>query len=176
MKSNFPGFEPDSTSSNSEFENIELDCFELLSAYIDGELSISEKERVQRWLDQDPKIKNLYTKLLGLQIHMQQAAVPPSQKSIEEITEGVFDAINVVDSHRLKRRIVLGTSAITATLLAAIAGSFGGNSSLQIANNKDDSNTTISNVTMLAVAVNKPAINIPKTASGNPFNLEWYSK
>lgn len=169
MKSNFSGFEPDPIPANSEFENLESDRFELLSAYIDGELSPAEKQQVQAWLDQDPKIKNLYLKLLGLQRQMQQSIVPPNQKSIEDITTGVFQAIDV-ERYRFKRRLVLGTGAIAATLLAAVAGTFNGSSNLQIANT--DNPNTISNVTMLAVAVNKPAINIPKTASGNSFDLE----
>ena len=169
MTSNFSGFEPDSIPTNSEFENLESDSFEILSAYIDGELSPVEKQQVQAWLDQDPKIKNLYTKLLSLQRQIQHSVVPPNQKSIEEITAGVFHTINV-DRYRHRRRLIFGTSAISAPVLAAITGTFSGNSSVQLANT--DSPSTISPVTMLAVAVNKPAINIPKMASDKSLGLE----
>lgn len=167
MTSNFSGFEPDSIPKNSEFDNLEPDRFELLSAYIDGELSPTEKQQVQIWLDQEPKVKDLYTKLLGLQRQMQSSVAPANPKSIDTITAGVFQVIDI-DRRRFQRRLVLGTSAVTATLLAVLAGTFSGNPSLQMAN--IDSPKTVSKVTMLAVAINKPAINIPKTVSGDSLS------
>lgn len=173
MTSNFSGFEPDLIPANSELEKLESECFELLSAYIDGELSPIEKKQVQDWLDQDPKIKSLYTKLLSLQRQIHYSVAPPSQKSIEEITAEVFIVIDNDKNLRRNRKLVFGASAILAVSLATVAGLFSGsNSSLNIANiNKSD---TFSEVTMLAVAVNKPAIYIPKKALDYSFDKRRY--
>ena len=169
MTSNFSGFEPDSIPANSEFKYLESDCFELLSAYIDGELSPPEKQQVQIWLDQDPKIKKVYIRLLNLQRHIQHSKVPPNKQSIEEITAGVFQTIETNRRH-FRRRLFFGTSAISVALFAAVLGTFNGHSNLQMAN--VDNPIAVSKKTMLAVAINKPAINIPKTTSGKSLNLD----
>ncbi len=39
---------------------------ELISAYIDGELSSDERARVERWLAEDPRLRQLYDELRGL--------------------------------------------------------------------------------------------------------------
>ena len=39
---------------------------ELISAYIDGELSADERARVERWLAEDPRLRQLHDELRGL--------------------------------------------------------------------------------------------------------------
>ncbi len=168
MTSKFDGFEHDKfAESSGEKTELPTDCFELLSAYIDGELSPTEKSQVQRWLDQDPKIKNLYTQLLALQGKMQLSIAPPSNKSVAEITAEVFQSID----RRRQRRLFLAGSAITASILAAITGLIPGiaPSGFRIAE-IENSDNLVSEPIMLAVAVNKPAINIPKAING--YKLE----
>ena len=166
MTSKFDSFEPDEFA-NSDWEETEIpaDCFELLSAYIDEELSTAERTQVQYWLDHDPKIKTLYTQLLLLQgnMHMQLATAPPSSKSVTEITAGVFQSI----ARRRQRRLVFTGSAIAATILATITALVPGitPTGLRVAN-RDNSDTLVSPQIMLAVAVNEPAINIPKAING----------
>ena len=164
MTSKFNSFEHDRFAENPREEReLPTDCFELLSAYIDGELSPTERNQVQSWLDQDPKIKNLYTQLLALQGSMQLSIAPPTSKSVAEITTGVFQSID----RRRQRRLVLTGSAIAASILATITALIPGinPAGLRIAE-RENSGDTVSDPIMLAVAVNKPAINIPKGING----------
>ncbi|BAZ44582.1 hypothetical protein NIES4102_15940 [Chondrocystis sp. NIES-4102] len=151
-----------SSAENLETTDLTMDCFELLSAYIDGELSPNKRHQVQTWLDQDPKIKRVYTQLLILQGHLQHSVAPKSEKSVSEITAGVFNSIR----RRRHRQMILCGSALAASLLALFSGfsSVITPSSLKMAANKTSNNNSSS--VMLAVAINKPAINIPETANG----------
>lgn len=165
MTSEFDDCKPNQASSaeNLETADLTMDCFELLSAYIDGELSPNKRHQVQTLLDQDTKVKSAYTQLLILQSHLQHSVAPPSQKSVGEITAGVFQSIR----RRRHRQMIIGGSAIAASLLALFSGfsSIITPSNLKMAANKTPNNNSSS--VMLAVAINKPAINIPETANGN---------
>ncbi len=169
MTSKFDSFEHDKFAKNSrEEKELPTDCFELLSAYIDGELSSTERNQVQCWLDQDPEIKNLYTQLLALQGNMQLSIAPPTSKSVAEITTGVFQSID----RRRQRRLVLTGSAIAATILTTITALIPGitPSELRVAERENSDDTTSESI-MLAVAVNQPAINIPKAVNGYQLEL-----
>jgi anti-sigma factor RsiW len=52
------------------------DQFELLSAYLDGELTATERRQVEGWLADDPKTQVLYQRLLALRQGFQQLSVP----------------------------------------------------------------------------------------------------
>jgi anti-sigma factor RsiW len=150
---------------NSQTADLTIDCFELLSAYIDGELSPSDKHQVQTWLDQDPKIKHLYTQLLALQGQIQHSVAPPSKKSVPEITVGVFQTI---ERRRRRCQLIWGSSAIAASVLAIISGMIPGISPLSGLKMAEVKSPANSSAVMLAVAVNKPAIDIPQAANDYP--------
>ena len=171
MTSKFEGFQPHSSTEaqNQEPENLIPDSFELLSAYIDGELSLSEKKQVQTCLDRDPQFKKLYTQLLTLQGQIHHSVAPPSDKSIDEITAEVFQ---VIDRHRNWRRtLVWGGSAIAASIIAGVSGIVPGFSPLSPNIAKVAPSNTVSTPVMLAVSLDRPAINIPKSVNGYE-NLE----
>ena len=156
MASNFDDFENNSS---------DLDYFELLSAYIDGELTPSERSCVQHWLDNDPEIKTTYIRLLKLQTQIQKIPTPPSI-SEEVLSEEVFHKI---DLHRAQKRcLVWSGSAIAAAFLATISYIVPGInfSGLKLAQSPPE---TFSEPMMVAVAVNKPAVKIPKTAVSSPI-------
>ncbi|WP_319420382.1 anti-sigma factor family protein [Pleurocapsa sp. FMAR1] len=163
MTSNFEGFESDIKQIDSKTEDSALDYFELLSAYVDGELSTPQKNQVQALLDRDPQVKQVYTQLLTLQSQMQQSIAPPCEKSVDEITKGVF---RLVDHRRRRRKLVWGGGAIAASLFAIISGIIPGISPAFKMAKLDAPAAVNSSAVMLAVAVNKPAINIPKSATG----------
>ena len=170
MTSKFNGFEHDKFAKNPrEEKELPTDCFELLSAYIDGELSSTERNQVQCWLDQDPQVKNLYTQLLSLQSSMQLSVAPPSSKSVAEITTGVFQSID----RRRQRRLILTGSAIAAAILTTITALIPGITppGLRVAESGKADDTTSESI-MLAVAVNKPAINIPQAVNGDQIELQ----
>lgn len=173
MTSNFEASKPDPSLANSETD-LTPDDFELLSAYIDGELSPAEKKQVQIWLDRDPKIKRIYTQLMSLQGQMKYSVAPPSEKSVAEITADVFQTINTERRRNCKRKLVLGGGAVIASLVAIMSGIVPGTSfGLRMAELELESPSTgNSKSVMLAVAVNKPAINIPKAIEGYSFESE----
>ena len=151
MTSNFDNFENDTA---------ELDYFELLSAYIDDELSPKERDRVQYWLDNDPAIKTTYSQLLNLQTQIQKIPTPPSVQ-IETLSAEVFQKI---DNRRCQKRcVVWGVGAIAATLLAALSGIVPGINTTEFKLAQPGSET-FSEPLMVAVAINKPAVKIPKSA------------
>ena len=163
MTSRYDDFEHNEPAlSLSQDGSLPTDYFELISAYIDGELSPQKRNQVQDLLDRDSKIKNLYTQLLTLQGQMQSSTAPPSDKSVAEITAGVFQSI---EQRRRHRRLLWGGSAIAASILAGITGLIPGfTSGLRMAEIRDNGDQAPS--VMLAVALNKPAINIPKALNG----------
>jgi anti-sigma factor RsiW len=152
-----------SLSLNQKME-LPTNNFELLSAYLDGELSPTQRHQIQTWIDQDPQTKALYFKLLALQSQIQALEAPPSQKTVGEITEQVFQSL---DHRRHRRRLVLGGSAIAASCLATITGLILGiiPPGLKVAQSPNSVENPSDSV-MLAVALNKPAINIPKSING----------
>ena len=163
MTANFEDFDSDRATENSH--QVELtDRFELLSAYIDGELSVTDKNLVQTWLDEDPKLRQLHCQLLALQGQIQHSQAPSSEKSTAEITTAVFQSL---DRQRHRRRLVWGGGAIAASLLAALSF-ISGSSQWRMAESGEDRATPV----MLAVALNKPAIDIPKGIEGYEVELK----
>ena len=167
MTSKFEDFEHDKLVPIADEAELPPDCFELLSAYIDGETTASQRHQVQIWLDRDPRIKRLYTQLLALQSQMQHSIVPPCEKSVTQITSEVFQSID--NSHRRQRKLILAGTAIAASMVAAITGLVSGTTPLRMAALDNPTNLNASTET-LAIALNKPAINIPKTVRG--YDLE----
>lgn len=169
MTSKFEDFEHNRRidSSNEEME-LPTDDFELISAYIDGELSADERNQVQIQLDQDPQFRKLYTQLLTLQSQMQGLPTPATSESATEIAEKVFQSL---DHRRRQRTLLLGGSAIAATFLATITGLMPGISSpsWRLAQFSTP-NQIDSERVMLAVALNKPTIDIPKSINGYDFD------
>ena len=140
-----------------------IDRFELLSAYIDGELSALDKNRVQAWLDKDPQFRQLHRRLLALQGQIQHSPAPSEDKSTAEITAGVFESIGRQSSRR--KSLWIG-SAIAASLLTVVSLIAGNSSQLKMAGGDRPSEENSTSV-MLAVALNKPAIDIPKGIEGD---------
>ncbi len=164
MTSKFDGLEPDSAAKpqNSEADSRSL-RFELLSAYIDGELSPLETKQVQTWLDCDPEFKQLYMQLLALQGQIKHSVAPPSEKCVTEITAEVFQSLD--RRRNWRRKLVWGGAAIAASVVAGISGMIPGvGFSPRIA--EVDALNPTSRQVMLAVAVDRPAIIIPKSVSG----------
>ncbi|MEL6165322.1 MAG: zf-HC2 domain-containing protein, partial [Cyanobacteria bacterium J06628_3] len=45
---------------------VKRDRFELLSAYLDGEVTAAERRQVEEWLANDSSVQNLHKRLLSL--------------------------------------------------------------------------------------------------------------
>jgi anti-sigma factor RsiW len=128
--------------------------FELLSAYLDGEVTASERQQVELWLANDAKFQYQYRQLKQIHRALPQITVPRSQ-SAATLSAGVFAKL---DRQRNRKFAWIGGGAIVASLVAAfsgLSGLFGDNSQLQFAANK--ANTPAP----LMVALNDPILAIP---------------
>jgi anti-sigma factor RsiW len=129
--------------------------FELLSAYLDNEVTASERQQVEAWLATDGAFQQQYRQMQGIQVALPRIAVPSTQSSTA-LAAGVFDRI---DRQRHRQLTWIGGGAIAATILATIAG-FGGlfgdrSPQLQFAANKAKTPAP------LMVALNDPILAMP---------------
>jgi anti-sigma factor RsiW len=111
--SNDSAMEPLHTDTNTE------DRFELLSAYMDGEVTAEERRQIELWLEQDPQFKNMHQRLLMLQNGFQSMAAPVATQPVEQTIEQVFEK---VDRRSRLRVIAGGALAAAAALVATVVG------------------------------------------------------
>lgn len=94
--------------------------FELLSAYLDHEVSVDERKQVEQWLADDPEFYRLYQQLSQLQRSCQALPSPvPSKPEVEDTVEKVLARIDA-------RRTFPWRSTIAAAAIAAAAGAIAG--------------------------------------------------
>ncbi len=155
---------------NLDLQDTESDCFELLSAYIDGEASAAECQQVQQLLDNDPEVKKIYLQLLRLQGEMRSLTAPiPQEISPEILAQNVF--AEVERSHRHRKLLLWGGGVIASTIIAAISGIVPGfnSPSLRLADSQIEE--PLPATVMVAVTLNQPTVTIPKAAI-SPFPLD----
>ncbi|EGK90301.1 transcriptional regulator [Microcoleus vaginatus PCC 9802] len=98
------------------------DRFELLSAYLDGEVTATERRQVEEWLTNDPTTKRLYSRLLMMQQSFQAMPVPAAEQSAQELATKVLQRVE----RKPKQTWILGGGAIAALLIAVVSGVGGG--------------------------------------------------
>ncbi|MEP6519429.1 anti-sigma factor family protein [Microcoleus vaginatus] len=98
------------------------DRFELLSAYLDGEVTAAERRQVEDWLTNDPTTKRLYSRLLMMQQSFQAMPVPAAEQSAEELATKVLQRVE----RKPKQTWILGGGAIAALLIGVVSGVGGG--------------------------------------------------
>lgn len=135
--------------------------FELVSAYLDGEVSGTQRQQVQQWLDHDPDVQQLHQNLLRLRQSLQTLPTPEPSYNTEDLIAGVFAA----EEERQHRRWWLwGGSAIAAALVGAGSLFLGsGSLSPRLAEQPVESDRD-----RLMIAVNQPVVEIPAVANANP--------
>jgi anti-sigma factor RsiW len=163
MESNFNerNCEDRSESEQSEMET-EYTRFELLSAYLDGEVTPAERRQVQEWLDTDPQTQKLYTRLLRLRQELDNIPIAPVASPNTQLSDRVFERID--RQSRRKRLVVISGAAIVTVVIGAISSLFFGDKSpvFQVVENplapiEKDSEP-------LKIALNHPIIEIPAAA------------
>lgn len=137
MSTDFPGDSRQSDSSDlSTFDSDNLnqaidapdahkrDRFELLSAYLDGEVTALERKQVESWLATDPTVQRLHTRLLNLRYGLQSMPVPVASQPLEQRVEQVFSRID----RRPKLALVWGGvgAAVAAGLIGILANALPG--------------------------------------------------
>jgi anti-sigma factor RsiW len=145
---------PDHNHEATQSENLRR--FELLSAYIDGEVTPQERLQVQHWLDTEPKFQQLYVQLLRLQKDLDQIPIPPTD--INLLTEKVFTNI---DKRRNQRLVLLG-SGIIAAITLGLTSLGGSRPSTQMAYQGDGG------AEPLMIALNRPILEIPSFPENQP--------
>ncbi|WP_066378621.1 anti-sigma factor family protein [Anabaena sp. CA = ATCC 33047] len=158
---------------------VKRDRFELLSAYLDGEVTADERKQVEEWLANDAAVQRLYARLLKLRQALRSMPVPTPQHSPETTAKEVFARVN----RRSRLNLTFGGAAIAACVIGAISGWLPGRESSipqlaqqQIQPSQPTQTATEPTVTSspLMVAINNPVIEIPKAAvssSEQPVNL-----
>ncbi|BAY22885.1 putative transmembrane anti-sigma factor [Calothrix sp. NIES-2100] len=157
-------------STGAMEDMVKRDRFELLSAYLDGEVTAAERRQVEEWLANDASVKCLYARLLKLRQGLQGMPVPASEQPLEKTVQHVMA--------RLRRRSQLawafGGAAVAACVIGSLAGIIpGGDKSLQLAQQRIEpvqqtKEPAAVPVSPLMVTLNKPVVEIPKAAVTSP--------
>lgn len=151
--------------------SLHRDRFELISAYLDGEVSASERKQVEDWLASDPVAKRLYKRLLTLRQGLQTLPVPATTQTSQQVTERVLQRLE----RRFRWRLVWGGGAIAALLLGGLSTILEDRAwAPQIAQVPLESPTVAitSPVSVssdaLMIAIDRPIVEIPKAPVSTP--------
>jgi anti-sigma factor RsiW len=106
-----------------DIDALNNDRFELLSAYLDHEVSADERKQVETWLADDPEFYTLYQRLLMLQRSCQSIPAP-SPAAADQTLKQVFERIDA-RQRRLPLWSTLAAAAVAGTV-GAIAGAWDG--------------------------------------------------
>lgn len=107
------------TPMMDELDHCKRDTFELLSAYLDGEVTAAERQQVEAWLATDPEGQRLYQRLLTLKQHMQALPVPLTPCAADHLAAQV-----IAKANRPRRIWIWGSAGATlaASLVALLTG------------------------------------------------------
>lgn len=130
-------------------DSMERAKFELVSAYIDGEVTAIERRQVEDLLASDPVTKHLYQRLLNLHNEIRYIPVPATVP-VEDIVDQVFQKI---DEKQARRKIWRG-GAIAAVFVAIATSVIGQTLMPEMAKRPKPES--------VQVAVNEPVIEIVK--------------
>jgi anti-sigma factor RsiW len=166
------GMAKHTNESTGLMDMVKRDRFELLSAYLDGEVTATERRQVEEWLAKDASVQCLYARLLKLRQGLRTLPVPAAQQSPEATVGQVLT--------RLRRRSCLnwmvGGAAVAACAIGAVSGLLPGASRVpqlaqrpQIEPIQTSSASTVP-PSPLMVGLNNPVIEIPKAAVASPEN------
>jgi len=171
MTSNFEASKHPRQEAAKEMDSQQRDRFELLSAFIDGEVTAAERKQVQELLTTDPEMQRLHSRLLMLRQGLQKLPVPAAETTARQAAEQVFSKI---DRRRNLRTVIWGGGAIAALFVSALSGIFSGSQSPlgNFAANSINPQKQEVATEPLMIAVNRPLLDIPKGAVSSPKTLE----
>jgi negative regulator of sigma E activity len=154
---------------------VKRDRFELLSAYLDGEVTATERKQVEEWLANDPSVQKLYSRLLKLRHSLRTLPIPQAEQPVEKAVEKVLERLQ---RRRLRLAGIFGSAAMAACALGALSNLFTGENRLpQIAQQPAQQTQPAATTPkpsgtglMVAISINNPVITIPKTEKASPLN------
>jgi negative regulator of sigma E activity len=168
-----------SNSSDSDMdplhtnENHTRDRFELLSAYLDGEVTAEERCQVEQWLAEDPQVQNMHRRLMMLRQGFKTMPAPIATRPVEQTIENVFEKVD----RRSRFRLLTGGAgfaAAAAALVATVVGvhQFNQGSAPQLAAKSNSSAigkaTDPASPEELQVALDEPVLLISKMPTTDP--------
>lgn len=142
------------------------DRFELLSAYLDGEVTASERRQVEQWLATDSQTQRLYARLLALRQNLQTLPIARSGQSVDQLVDRVTARIE-----RSPRRLVWGGLAAAALIVGALFNALPNNSYAPSVADSLSQNEDVPSDGLM-IALNRPPIEIPKAAVATPASLQ----
>jgi anti-sigma factor RsiW len=150
---------------------VKRDRFELLSAYLDGEVTAAERRQVEDWLAHDQSVKQLHQRLLKLRSGLRTMPIPQSQQPVAETVDKVLGRLH----HRSRLLHMFGGAAIAACAFGVVSGLFSGDSrtmrfAKQPIEQTQPNAAKPASAIMVAVSINEPLFQIPKTAKISPEN------
>lgn len=149
---------------------VKRDRFELLSAYLDGEVTAAERKQVEDWLANDVAVQRLYSRLLKLRQGIRTMPIPTTQQSPEVTAGQVIAKVN----RRSRLKWVFG-GAVAACVIGAVSSWLPSREAVtpQLAQKQQEQPTqTVAQPSPLPmVALNNPVIEIPKAAVASPEKL-----
>ncbi len=156
--------------ASGALNTMQRDRFELLSAYLDGEVTAAERKQVEEWLANDVTVQRLHTRLISLRQALQTMPVPSSNRSVEDTVDRVFAQAE----RRPKLSLIWGGAAIAAVFMGAVGTLFFNEGGLvpQIARQTPTQTESVPPQTAtnepLLVALDRPLVNIPKAPVAEP--------
>lgn len=161
-----PGVPTDAPPLGHELDVVKRDRFELLSAYLDGEVTPDERRLIHQWLQDDTAAQCLHARLLHLRRGFTGLSHPTAWQPTtpaDEVAEGVIDRLN----HRLSRTCMAGIAAAAIAVVGSLSGAVGNRPWAHVLTQTEPPN---SQEVPLEIALDQPAITIPK-ASVAPKHL-----
>lgn len=141
------------------------DHFELLSAYLDRELSPEENRKVEQWLNYDPQAQKIYQHLSRLRYHLQHHPAPASSFSAEELTQQV---VTKSRQQTWQQVAFWGKRTLLAIFITVTSGTLAwtNSSSFRLA---DSSQSEPSSNSALMISVDRPIMEIPVAPNSSSF-------
>lgn len=148
-------------SQQRELDVTKRDRFELLNAYLDGEVSAEERRLVMAWLADDPTAQCLYGRLLHLRQGFQGLYQMPLQAESQECAAtAVIQKLN----YRFRLTCMAGLTAVALAFIGVLSGT--ANYSVGRINLLQTSAPSMTGDS-LEIALDHPPIAIPKSAVSN---------
>src|SRR4028118_466356 len=167
MTSNFDARKSSRQEASKEMDSLQRDRFELLSAYIDGEVTAKERRQVQELLATNSEMQRLHARLIKLRQGVQKMPVPAAETTAQQTAQEVFARI---DRRRTRRTVLWGGAAIAAMVVSALSGIFPASQS-QMAWQQALLPKPEAAPEPLKIALNEPLIPITKAAEAAPEHL-----
>ncbi|AFY72995.1 hypothetical protein Syn7502_00865 [Synechococcus sp. PCC 7502] len=132
--------------------------FELLSAYVDNEVTGAEKIQVEQWLRDDPNYRHQYQQLLKVKKLLIDLPIPATVK-----TEYVVDQVITKIKKRSQRNLSIGTAFVA--IMIATFGSVATSYRWKVA--EETTNSPVNKEEQLILAMEEPIIPLPQSLPKN---------